>query len=233
MLRLIGLVVAIGFADSVNPTRIPPLYLAVGRARLRPPRRVHRGRVRRLPARRGRDRARSRSACALRSPASSARGGTHSRDRGGGSDGRGCECSVAATRPRNGAARARGRLQAHLPAILAGLALLAGVFVVLLGVTGLTAHRRLGTVTGVACPSGSSAEAGRRRTRLRGERVRKCGRCRSRRSRRPGCSFRPQSTPADRATLALIVGKSVSCRPAPIVAGSTAPPARTGASAHG
>ncbi len=39
--------------------------------------------------------------------------------------------------------RAHERLHARLPAILAGLALLAGVFVVLLGVTGLTAHSRL------------------------------------------------------------------------------------------
>jgi cytochrome c biogenesis protein CcdA len=36
--------------------------------------------------------------------------------------------------------RARERLQAHWPGVLAGLALLAGAFVVLLGVTGLSAH---------------------------------------------------------------------------------------------
>lgn len=36
--------------------------------------------------------------------------------------------------------RARARMQARWPAVLAGLALLAGVFVVLLGVTGLSAH---------------------------------------------------------------------------------------------
>jgi cytochrome c biogenesis protein CcdA len=41
-------------------------------------------------------------------------------------------------------ARARVRLQAHWPAVLASLALLAGVFVVLLGVTGLAAHSGFG-----------------------------------------------------------------------------------------
>jgi cytochrome c biogenesis protein CcdA len=41
-------------------------------------------------------------------------------------------------------ARARKRLQAHWPAVLASLALLAGAFVVLLGVTGLATHSGFG-----------------------------------------------------------------------------------------
>jgi len=45
--------------------------------------------------------------------------------------------------------RARSVLQRHWPAILAGLAALAGVFVLLLGITGLTgrAHNRVGKVS--------------------------------------------------------------------------------------
>jgi cytochrome c biogenesis protein CcdA len=40
--------------------------------------------------------------------------------------------------------RARDRLRAHWPAVLAGVALLAGIFVVTIGVTGLTSHTPFG-----------------------------------------------------------------------------------------
>jgi cytochrome c biogenesis protein CcdA len=49
--------------------------------------------------------------------------------------------AVAGDRATTMLTRAREQLQSHWPAVLAGLALLAGVFVVLLGITGLAAHR--------------------------------------------------------------------------------------------
>jgi cytochrome c biogenesis protein CcdA len=48
--------------------------------------------------------------------------------------------TVAGDRATAMLSRARERLQTHWPAVLAGLALLTGVFVVLLGITGLAAH---------------------------------------------------------------------------------------------
>ena len=51
MLRLIGIVISIGLADSLNPTTLAPaLYMAAGRAPAPHSRAVHGRRVRRLPA---------------------------------------------------------------------------------------------------------------------------------------------------------------------------------------
>lgn len=55
--------------------------------------------------------------------------------------------AVAGDRATNMLSRAREQLQSHWPAVLAGLALLAGVFVVLLGITGLAAHSAFSTFT--------------------------------------------------------------------------------------
>jgi cytochrome c biogenesis protein CcdA len=54
--------------------------------------------------------------------------------------------------------RARDRLRAHWPAVLAGVALLAGIFVVTIGVTGLAVTLRSGGSCAAASSCGTSAE---------------------------------------------------------------------------
>jgi hypothetical protein len=117
MLRLIGLVISIGLADSVNPTTIGPALYVAGVAIVGS----------------GFDTMRQIVLLVLFNV-----------------------CFVVPligivavlAFAGDGAAavlsRARGRLQAHWPAVLAGLALLDGVFVVAIGVTGLAPHTRFG-----------------------------------------------------------------------------------------